>query len=339
MLRRFWTVLIAVAIFAIGCTGPASPASPSGGSAAPIGSGGAKTGFAVIGMPAMSVGYVPTFMAVDRLNALGYDVRVVNFDSSATLVAAGQSGEVDIVDSAASGQMTAMDGGYAYRFFLGDLANEFALVGKAEYTDCNSLDGKVVGYHSQVSTDGLLTKDWIQTTCTSGTPKELVVSGSDNRLIALLENQVDAATLGISDWLALDLKEPGKFKILAPYYQDAPLYSSTYAADPTWINENQEMIKDFIREQLAVFKEIYASPDVLKAKAKELLPQVEPAVLDSQVDAYLAAKYWTDDGGLNEDVMNSTLKLASDGVEGGFTTLKTFADVGDRTLLDAVLGE
>lgn len=341
MRRHRWSAFVAVVVILAACTAGTPTSPPSAGGSASPGASAAAKGSAVIGTPTLSVGVVPLVMAVEKMNELGYDVRILTFGTLGTLIQAGVSENVDVIVGSAPAQIIAMDGGYPFRLLMNVIHGEFTLVGKAGLTDCDSLNGLRVGYHSQVSSDGLMVQQWVKEKCTTGVPNQMIVNGSENRLIGLLENQLDAATLGIDGLVEIQKERPGDFTIIEPFWKDPAkrIYITSYAAAPAWVNENREMVKDMIRSQLEAYAEIYADPNVLINKSKEILPELEPEIVELQARAYLDAGHWPENGGMDREVMERTLQLARDGTEGGFTTVKTFDDVADRTLLDEVLAE
>lgn len=297
-----------------------------------------RSGSATIGTQSPSIIRIPTIMAVERMNELGYEIEFVEFDSTSTQVQAAVSGAIDIPTAAAAGQMAAMDGGYEGRLFLVMYINEFTLLSSGDFTTCESLEGQTVAIHAQTSADGLIARAWFDQTCPEAEPNLVVVEGSENRLVALLEGQVTAATLGLDNLTQLQNEFPDEYNVVANFVEEYPTYAGSFSATPDFLSENEQMVKDLIRIHLEVWDEIYSNPEILLREAGELLPEIESDVLALMVDEYLEAGVFPRDGGLDPELTELTLNVASDAV-GGFTTVDAVEDVMDRSLLDSVLAE
>ena len=330
---RFLLVLVLLTLVACGAVDGSDTTEPSTEEPA-----GEKSGSAKIGTQSPSIVRIPTYMTIDRMNELGYELELVEFESTSTQMQAAVSGAIDIPTAGAAGAMTAMDGGYEGKLFLGMFLNEFTLLSSGEFTTCESLDGQTVAIHAQISTDALIAIAWFEETCPEAEPELVVIEGSENRLVALIEGQVTAATLGIDNLAQLEHEYPGEYHVVANFVEEYPTYSGAFAATPEFMSENEEMLKDLIRIHLEVWDEVYSDPEILVREAEELLPEIEPEVIALMAATYLEAGIFPRDGGLDPALTQLTLDVASDAVE-GFTTLASIDDVMDRTLLDSVLAE
>jgi ABC-type nitrate/sulfonate/bicarbonate transport system substrate-binding protein len=294
-----------------------------------------KTGSATFGFSSWSVGYLPTAIAVERLEAMGYSIDVVELGGNSNQIQAAVQGDVDI--SAIAQIMNAMDEGAARRFFMGANTNEFIMVAKAEFTDCASLDGQRVAIHSESSFVGQLALQWFERDCPEADPEILIIEGSENRLAALLQDQIEASPIDLQDWVLLNNERPGEFVVTENFVDSFPVLRAAFSADPDWMAANEDLVKDWISVHLDVYEEIYADPSILVEKARELLPEIDEALLPEIVQIFIDYGVWTADGDLSPASVQESIDFFNVGSE--FATIATAADVSDRTYLDMVLAE
>ena len=291
---------------------------------------------AVFGFSGWAVGYLPTAVAIDRLTEMGYEINVAELGGNSNQLQAAATGAVQI--TAIAQVMDAIDQGLDSRFFMEANTNEFLLVSKAEFATCESLNGRTVGIQSTGSFVGQLAIQWLAQACPGTNANLTVIEGSDNRLAALLANQLDSSVVDLQDWTLLQRAKPGEFTVTGDFTKMMPIMRAAFAAQQSFIAENPQLIEDWIRVHLDVYREAYGNPDLLVDKGRELLGEIDPEAMPAIVEAFLAAQVWPVDGGLGEqDVMDTINFFNNDGES--FVNIKTAADVADRTLLDKVLSQ
>lgn len=308
---------------------PATPAATQGGSE--------PTGSLRLGRGGMSIAFVPTMMVIDAMQDDGWDIEVVEFESTSTEIQAGVEGAVDATSASAAATMTAIDAGLDFKFFLARYINEFNLVAKAEFPTCESLDGKRVAIHAQTDITGLLTKSYFAKNCPDASPEIQIVEGSENRLAGLLADQLDASPLDMQNTIQLQTERPDEFVVVANFVEDFPLLAGVYSASPEWLAANPELAKEFIRRHLEVWAQIYDDPQVLIDESTERLPEVEAALIEQIVNQYLDLEIFQQEGDLQEDRVQETIDFFSEAA--GFTNVGSFDDIVDRSYLDEVLAE
>lgn len=289
---------------------------------------------AIYGFSGWSVGYLPTAIAIERLEEMGYDIEVVELGGNPNQLQAAATGAIQI--TALSQIMDAMDQGLDSRFFLELNTNEFLLVAKAEMATCESLNGRSLGIQSAGSFVGQLATQWLAATCPDAQPNITVIEGSDNRLAALLAGQLDSSVVDLQDWAQLQRVRPGEFIVTGDFTKDLPIMRAAFAATQTFIAENQALIEDWIRVHLDVYEEIYANPQLLIDKGAEMLGEVDPEALPAVVQAFIDARLWPTDGGLTDEGIEATIAFFNGDGE-PFVNITSAEDVTDRTLLDKVL--
>lgn len=342
MVRSRLLVAALIAALVAACTAAAptpTAVTPtgSGGASQPAATDGTKSGTARLGRGGDSVAFVPTMMAIERLNAMGYDFQVTQFESTSTEIQAATEGAIDIASASAAAQMAAIDAGLENQFFLTRYINEFVLVAKAEFATCESLDGQRVAIHAQTDITGLLTLSYFEQTCPDAEPNIQIVEGSENRLAGLLQDQLDASPLDLQNTQQLMQERPGEFVVVANFVDDFPLIAGVYSAPPEWLAANEEMAKDFISVHLDIWEEVVADPQILIDESIERLPEVDPELLEPIVMEYLDKDIFDVDGGLEEEIVQQTVDFFSEAA--GFENVGSADDVTDRAYLDEVLAE
>ena len=69
------------------------------------------------------------------------------------------------------------------------------------------LDGKKLALHSEGAVSTAMVKNWVNTKCPGTKPNYVIIAGSDNRLAAMLANQIEASPVELGDAVTLDLND------------------------------------------------------------------------------------------------------------------------------------
>ncbi|MEQ9811880.1 MAG: ABC transporter substrate-binding protein [Azospirillaceae bacterium] len=295
---------------------------------------GATAAEATFGFSGWAVGYLPTAIAIERLNEMGHDIEIVELGGNSNQLQAAASGAIDITVLAQV--MDAIDQGFDSRMFMAANTNEFLMVGRAELEGCDSLAGQDVAIHSVSSFVGQLTLQWMEAECPDVEANILVIEGSENRLAALLAGQIDASPVDLQDWALLQRERPGEFAVTEDFTESVPILRAAFAAQQSFIAENPDLIRDWISVHLDVYQEIYENPQLLIDKGEELLGEIDPEVLPDIVNAFIEARIWPTDGDLSDESVQQTIDFFNNDGE-PYATIESPDDVVDRTLLDEVL--
>ena len=345
MRLRQLAILLVILMFGLAACGSGGEASqpadesepaasePAGESAAPEEP--ERSGSARVGIGGWSIAYVPTAIVIDRMNEMGYEIEAIETSGTSAQMQAATQGELDITSVSAAATITAIDAGLESKFFLTRNINEFVFVAKSEFESCESLDGQRVAIHAQTDITGLLTLNWFEDNCPDANPNIQIVEGSENRLAGLLQDQLDASPVDIGDAIQLERERPGEFTVLAAFVDEFPVLQGVYAANPSWMSENEQLIQDFISLHLEVLDEFYADPTSILPKAEELLPEIDPEVLGLLAEEYAEQEIFPADGDLQEEETQYTIDFFAEA--GEFQNVGGFDDIADRSFLDAVL--
>jgi ABC-type nitrate/sulfonate/bicarbonate transport system substrate-binding protein len=291
----------------------------------------AKSGTMRIAIEApVEVVYLPTYVALDRLTAMGYTVETTLFDAPETMTQAAASGDIDVGSTSAGTVFASVDAGLDARAFMGLANNSFVMVSKKEYPTCQSLDGKRVGVHSVEGTTGTLTKVWLEKECPSAKPDILIVPGSPNRLAALLANQLDASPLDIPSAIQLLDEKPDDF-VLIESFGNVDVVGSYFYGTRAWLSANTELAKDFAKVYSDVIAEISSDPTPILQKAAELIPETDAETMKKIAKVWIDGKIWDPIGAVQDDRVTST--IAFYGTSSTYEHVKVPADVVDSSIV------
>jgi ABC-type nitrate/sulfonate/bicarbonate transport system substrate-binding protein len=278
---------------------------------------------------------LPTHMVVDRLNAMGYQVKLVVIANTSAEIRAGATNAVDVTSASMTAQLPAMDAGLGRKVFLSRYKNPFVLIAETDIKSCEGLNGKTVTVATATDISGVLAREWLEAKCPTTKPNVQSVPNGKDRLSALIQGAANASVLDLEDATSAMHKAPGKYAILANLANEYPLVGGAYSAAPEWLKAHEGFVRDFIAVSLEVQAQIYADPAAFKAKAQKFLSAEDPSVVSDAVDLYLRDKIFPEDGGLAAERVQQTIDFSAP--TGGFKHVRAPADVVDRRFLDAVL--
>jgi ABC-type nitrate/sulfonate/bicarbonate transport system substrate-binding protein len=257
----------------------------------------------------LSIVNVPNYLAIDRLEEMGYEIETVTFQSPETMSLALQNGEVDISNTSAGTVFSAIDAGFDGKIFMGQSNTDFQMVAKTEFETCESLDGKRVAVQSREGTTGVLTARWFEQECPQAQPNILIVPGSENRVAGLIADQLDASPIDAQNTALLMEQQPGKFHVIDSFAESTRLLASVFYARSDWLAENEQAVKDFTKAYVDVLKEGYANPEILQAELKELVPDAPPVLLDQVLKGWIERRVWNPIGGVQPDTMQAAIEF------------------------------
>jgi ABC-type nitrate/sulfonate/bicarbonate transport system substrate-binding protein len=278
---------------------------------------------------------LPTQMLVERLIAMGHQVKLVVIANTSAEIRAGAANSVDITSASMTAQLPAMDAGLDRKVFLSRYTNPFVLIAEKDIKGCDGLNGKTLTVATATDISGVLAREWLAAKCPSVKTSIQSVPNGKDRLSALIQGAANASVLDLEDATTAMHKAPGKYAILADLAKEYPIVGGAYSALPKWLEEHKAFVHDFIAADLDVQAAIYANPAAFKERAKKLLSAEEPEVVSDAVDLYLADKIFPADGDLATDRVQQTIEFSAPA--GGFKHVRGPDDVVDRRYLDAVL--
>ncbi len=319
---HFLAGLVGTAVLLAACTSGASP-SPSGVAVATPAASAASAGpVSPSPRPTVKLKFgtssprsfpdSPTLAAFDALRAeQNIDVEFISFQSGDDTIRALVARQVDIAIVFPSGIMAAAREGNI-KLWFNSKQNEWSLACRSDITAPSELTGKKVGRHSPNDLTAALLGNTIAKY--SVEPELITIPGSENRVIALLQGQIDCSPIDIAGLFVLEAERPGGFKPILRYADDLPglivtqhtvANTDSMAADPeTW---------QILATYLAKYHR-HAVEDAayLASIADKYFPDENSELHKQIAQSYVDYKAFTRDGGLSKERMDKLIQFYVD---------------------------
>jgi NitT/TauT family transport system substrate-binding protein len=354
--HRLPVLAVAAALVAAACTAAATPMPTPPPTNAPSASGATPTlaptagPTTLPGTKSFTVGFTspgfssaPLLAALDALRAQGYTIDTPAINASELLTQGVADGSFAIGAGMGTNTiMAAVAKGATMKVFLARNANETVLYARsATIKSCADLGGKKVAVHSEGSVSYAMIKAYVKANCPQATPNYLIVPGSENRLAAMIADQIDAAPLELGDSITLDAQAGDRFKLLVSFAQDLPqLQPFVFAVNTQFANQNPGTVLALIKAVLTEYRRIAGDAAALQADAEKY---VKDAINQSTVAAiarkYTELKMFDVNGGLTAENLQFTADFfGPNGTKAVETALPVnqWADIG---FLDTALRE
>lgn len=279
-------------------------------------------------------GDLPILMATDALIEQGYTVDTLFLGSSQLAITALTDGEADIGISSTRTALAAIAKGAPITTVMEESGNVWVLAARPGIERCSDLDGRRVGITDTGGLVGTLTLAYLARHCPDVTPK-FVLIGTESRAAALGAGELDAGPLELSDLLRLQSASPGRVKTLVRFADVMPrMIVVGVHVNRAYADAHPGAIRDFIRALLTIHRRIQNEPDLLTKAAMKYLKADEQSAAPI-VDAYIKAKAWDPNGGMDVQSVQNALDLFAE--TAGLPKDLTVPQVVDRSHLDAVL--
>jgi ABC-type nitrate/sulfonate/bicarbonate transport system substrate-binding protein len=276
------------------------------------------------------------------MNAQGYKVENAILTAPELATEAVASGRMQFAVNS-NNAMLAVEQGANVKMIIERTLNEWMVYAREGIDTCEELVGSRVAIHSPGSVSGAMLRSWVKKECPADVAAgfdPLIIEGSQNRLAALLANQIDASPVEFGD--ALQLDDAGGFTRLVSLAQDLPeLQPQAIFGNGEWMEENPDVTKTFIRELLLQHRRINSEDGYLFELYKKYLPEetTDEALARTRTTEYAEAQLFANDGGFTEEGMAFTLDFFGPNGTGFFTSDLSVEDVADFSYLNAVLDE
>lgn len=311
---------------------PAVAQSPSAGPVVPEPE--TKSFVLAIGGPGVStVGILAT---VADLNAAGWDIQTPELTAGELQLQGVASGEFQMSSGNGNNVLVAAQAGLPVKAIASRIKNEWTLYATSDITDCAGLDGKRLAIHSEGSPATFMTRDWIAENCPGITPEYIILPGSENRYAALIQGEIDASPIELSDAIALEAEGGDRFGRLTAFADTLPdLLLTPVYANTAWTAENPNTTTAFLVALLQNQRRFNEDPEYFKARILEVLPGTNPETLDAVVENYVGLEMYDPTGGITPEQQQFTIDFVTnaDGIEPGLLPEQAY----DRTYLDAAL--
>ena len=319
---------------AAGSEAPASEAAPSEAAVEPVPF---TVGFTSIGLSS-----VPFLAALDTLRDQGFEIETPELAESELVTEGVAQNEFQFGSGANNSSMAAIEQGAEIKWIIDRTLNEWQVYAREGIETCEDLVGSRVAIHSPGSVSGAMLLDWVNNNCpedVAASYEPLIIEGSQNRLAALLADQIDASPVEFGD--AIILEEEGGFGRVVSFSADLPgLHPTSVYGNSQWMQDNPEVTQLLVKALLEQYRRINSEDGYLMQLIEEYLP-VEAAGESAQaiVDAYIEGGIFPDDGGLDQEAVEYTIGFFGPDGTGDVSVELSPDDVADLSYLEAALAE
>lgn len=224
------------------------------------------------------------FVALDRAKAMGLDYEWTAFSDEELAIQAILSGQMDIGFGTPYAAMQRAKAPIRIIFQLSKL--KFFPVTSQKYSKLADLDGEPILLHSRGGgTDSIA--NVIEDRIGIKFGKRSYISGSANRIVALIAGQVDATIVDLSNKNKLVKQQGDKFNVLPMFNVDAS--DEALFANLDWIKANEKDVGIFVKALLSVYRDMAKDPTIISRETDPDGPigQLPKEILDS-LDGFYA---------------------------------------------------
>ncbi|HZD75228.1 MAG TPA: ABC transporter substrate-binding protein [Actinomycetota bacterium] len=304
--RRIVPLVAGLALVLAACGGGSGASSSSG-------SGGTKTftvGFTSVGMSS-----APFLAALDQLRGQGYKIETPELAESELVAEGVAKGRFAFGSGANNEVMTADAKGADLKVIMDRVSNEWTVYARTDIGQCSDLNGKRLAIHSEGAVSTAMVKNYIETKCPGTKPNYVVISGSPNRLAALLADRIDASPLELTDAVTLEAKASDRYHLLASFSKDLPeLHPTSIYVNGDFAKKNPETVRAVVKAVLEQNRKVAGDPAYLEQIATKYVPKaVDASTLGSAAKKYVDLKMFDVNGGLTQENLDYTAKFFGPG--------------------------
>ncbi|MCH9053119.1 MAG: ABC transporter substrate-binding protein [Proteobacteria bacterium] len=237
------------------------------------------------------------FVALDRARANGLDYEWTAFADEELAIQAILSGQMDIGFGTPYSAMQRAKAPIRIIFQLSKL--KFFPVTSKKYSKLEDLNGEPILLHSRGGgTDSIA--NVIEDKLGIKFGKRSYVSGSANRIVALVAGQVHATIVDLSNKNKLLRKHGNKFNVLPMFDVDAS--DEALFANLNWIKANAKDVDIFVKALLSVYRDMSKDPTIIRRETNPdgpigQLPKEVLAELDGFYTEAVAGGLYDPNGG------------------------------------------
>lgn len=212
-----------------------------------------------------TVAKMPTIRAVEAMKADGWDVEARFIEANENVVQSLVQGDSDAINVALPTVLAAVSGGVPLRVFGGGSRFGFTIVGRAEITGPDDLDGRRIAYQAPISAGTLAARLWVLDHDVE--PRFITMTGSAVRIEALVAGELDATAVSMGfDQEVVEQGSPGEFAVLYTPLDEYPWLLDTVLAyhQDRLDDQTRVFLEEFQRYHAEVVKELGGNPDILQ---------------------------------------------------------------------------
>jgi NitT/TauT family transport system substrate-binding protein len=243
----------------------------------------AQTAQVALGEP-VSVETLAMAIAFERAKERGVDLKVTSFSKEELAIQAVISGQAQIGIATPYSVMQKSKGTVKNLVSLTRLVF-FPIVEKATYKTWKDLDGQPFTFHSRGSgTEAIGNIMAKRQNIQFG--QRNYISGSDNRIVALMNGQIKATILDLPNTKILMEKAGDRFAALPGV--DNPSSDEILFARTDWIEKNQDKVDILVEEFVKLWDEMRKNPAIIETERvkRGLLKDLPKEVVGKTTDFY-----------------------------------------------------
>jgi ABC-type nitrate/sulfonate/bicarbonate transport system substrate-binding protein len=350
MFRHRLTALAVIATLVVSACGVAATPVPTqaptsapttAATAAPTALAGTKTFTIAFTSPSFSSG--PLFAALDAMRSQGYTIDTPIVNSPELLTQGVADGSFAFAGSMSPNTvLIAVEKGAAIKVILARNANETVVYARsATIKGCADMSGKKIAVHSEGSVAYAQLKAYVKDKCPQATPNYLIIAGSENRLAAMLADQIDGAPLELGDSITLDSQAGDRFSLLVSFAADLPkLQPFPIGVNTKFASDNPGTVLALVKAVLTEYRRVAADAAALQADAEKYVKDtVNPATVGAIAKKYVELKMFDVNGGLTAENLQYTADFFGPNGTKAVTTSMPISSWSDLSFLDMALKE
>jgi len=263
------------------------------------------------------------FLALDRAKANGLDYEWTAFSDEELAIQSVLSGQMDIGFGTPYSAMQKSKAPIRIIFQLSKL--KFFPVTTKDYSKLEDLDGEPILLHSRGGgTDSIA--NVIEDKLGIKFGERSYISGSANRVAALLANQAQATIIDLSNKNKIMASHGDKFNTLPMFDVDAS--DEALFANVDWIKANEDSVNIFVSALLSVYRDMANDPTIIRRETNPdgpigELPEEVLAELDGfYTDAVAGGLYDVNGGGEKAALADMEWYSKAGQLEGDLSSLK-----------------
>jgi len=259
----------------------------------------------------ISFSRLPSYVNRDRLNEEGWEVDTVQFSAEDLQVEAVSSGTTNFARVQALDAIRILQVGGNIVSIAAERPDEFVAISRADVADCSELDGATIAIQSEGSTYTSIYRYWLETNCGVTNVEQLVISGGENRVLALLNGEIDATNVQMADFINLNRQAPGEFQIQANFGREIPgLVGGMLVANKTWLQENRTLAVEYLTELMKDLHDANVDGSAIREAAQTYQSEADAAAFDEVYEVYIEdLGGWPECGAVDPEVTADLIGL------------------------------
>ena len=182
-----------------------------------------------------------------------------------------------------------------------------------------------------------MVRAWVGTNCPEAQPEYLVMGDSVARVAAMLQGQIDATPLELSDSIAIEARGGDDFAVLASFIDDLPdLKSGVLFSNTDFIAAEPDSVVALLRALIEQHERMSDDADYFRDTVLFYIPETDPATLDATIAGYQESGLF-DATAVTPENIGFTLEFFTDA--GVLQPGLSVDDVADLSLLERATTE